>query len=246
MPVPTSELLGFFLILFRCSALCMTAPVFATPAVNMRVRLIASLMIASAAWIGGGMPAYEGAENAGALFGAACSERFMGAAGGRWARFLLVAARAAGSIAGLGMGMGFGSLIDPFTGTSGAPLAAVINWAGMAWAIELGLHHDAIVFITSSVKMVGPGEAADLGAILHEASTHAVGAIILAIRLGTPLLSTVLLGHVVIGVTGRVAPQLNVQSLGFSFAIAAGGWAVFLATDDVGRICAEAARAPFL
>jgi flagellar biosynthetic protein FliR len=246
MPVPTAELLGFFLILFRCSALIMTAPVFAAPAINTRVRLMASVVIAAAAWFGGDTPAYLGDVTTGHLAGAACSEMIIGAAGGLSARFLLEAARAAGSIAGLGMGMGFGSLVDPFTGTSGAPLAAVINWAGMAWAVELGLHQDAIVYVTSSVHAIGPGAAADLSAILREAIAHAIGAVILAIRLGTPLLSTVILGHVVIGVTGRVAPQLNVQSLGFSFAIAAGAWAVFLATDDVGRICADAARAPFL
>ena len=56
----------------------------------------------------------------------------------------------------------------------------------------------------------------------------------------------VILGHVVIAVSGRVAPQLNVQSLGFSFAIAAGAWAVFLSTDDIGRLSAEAARQPLL
>ena len=91
--------------------------------------------------------------------------------------------------------------------------------------------------------MVGAGRRAG---VEGAGPSHAVGAVILAIRLGTPLLSTVILGHVVIGVTGKVAPQLNMQSLGFLFAIAAGAWAVFLCTDDVGRICAEAARAPFL
>jgi flagellar biosynthetic protein FliR len=55
----------------------------------------------------------------------------------------------------------------------------------------------------------------------------------------------VLLGHAVMGVLSRMAPQLGLSNVGFSIAILAGGLAVYMSAPAVAELVARAAVSAF-
>jgi flagellar biosynthetic protein FliR len=74
---------------------------------------------------------------------------------------------------------------------------------------------------------------------------QAVLAMALAVRLAFPVLAAVLLGHAAMGLTSRLAPQLNLSNVGFSVAILAGGLGIYLAAPTIAELAARAAVAAF-
>ena len=54
----TPTLFGFLLVLFRCTALCSVAPLFALKTVPMRARMGIALMLAFTAFSGAGFPVF--------------------------------------------------------------------------------------------------------------------------------------------------------------------------------------------
>ena len=75
--------------------------------------------------------------------------------------------------------------------------------------------------------------------------TQAIGAVALAVRMAFPVLVAVFFGHVALGVVGRTAPQLNVNSLGFTVTILAGGAALYLLAPPIAELAARTATAAF-
>src|SRR5829696_2369418 len=109
-------LAGFLLVLMRCSALCMVAPLFGTKAIPMRIRAGVAAAITSAVFAGVGMPTFPAWTDTGALLGAAASETLIGLCGGLAARCAIEAAGAAGHVMSTSMGLSFGSVLDPLYG----------------------------------------------------------------------------------------------------------------------------------
>lgn len=74
---------------------------------------------------------------------------------------------------------------------------------------------------------------------------HAVLAIALAVRMAFPVMAVVLMGHAVMGVLNRMAPQLGLANVGFSVALLAGGFGVYMSAPAVAELVARAAVAAF-
>jgi flagellar biosynthetic protein FliR len=69
------------------------------------------------------------------------------------------------------------------------------------------------------------------------------GAAALAVRLAFPVMAAVMVGHLVLGVLGRTAPQLGLGTFGFALGILAGGGAFYLVAPAAAELAARAAIA---
>jgi flagellar biosynthetic protein FliR len=245
MVFPVEMIAGLVLVLFRCAALCMTAPIFSTPMVSIRVRIVFAMVMSVVAFTGAGSPHFV-IETVPQLLFAAGVETILGATSGLVARFFLDATIAAGHIGGLSMGLGMGSLIDPMSGTSTAPLSRFFSTLGLAYAVSLGVHKEAVLWLAQTLREFPPGSGAvDVATLMQAALLHSIGSLYFAVRLGFPILAAVIFGHMAVGLLGRIAPQMNLQSLGFSVAIMSGGYAVFLASPYIGEYAARMAKQIF-
>ncbi len=236
---------GFALVLFRATALCLSAPVLGATTVPARIRLGVAVVVGWAAFVGAGSPALPPPETIAGLILAAAAESAIGLAAGLSARLVLEAATAAGSLAGLSMGLGYGQLIDPSSGTASSAVGQAFGLLALGVAVGLGLHREAIAWLCRSVIEVGPGAAVDLPSLLRRVIAHGVLSAGLAVRIAFPILAAITFGHVLIAAIGRTAPQLNLQSLGFSIAILCGGGALYLVAPAATAIAARAALAAF-
>ena len=245
----TPTLFGFLLVLFRCTALCSVAPLFAMKAVPRRARMGIAFVLSFAAFSGAGFPSFAppGGGATGALVGAAVLETLIGLTAGLAASFAIEAASSAGQLASAAMGLSYGSVIDPLHGADSTAIAELLSMFSVAALVVSGMHREAIAWLCRSVIAIPPGASSgvDPAALAGAVITQAITAVALAVRMAFPILVAVLFGHVALGVVGRTAPQLNVNSIGFSITILAGGAALYLLAPPIAELAARTATAAF-
>jgi flagellar biosynthesis protein FliR len=245
----TPTLFGFLLVLFRCTALCSVAPLFAMRAVPRRARMGIAFVLAFTAFAGAGFPRFvpPGGGLAGALVGAAVIETMIGLVAGLAASFAIDAAAAAGQLASASMGLSYGSVIDPLHGADSTAISELLSMFSVAALVTSGMHREAIAWLCRSVITMPPGSTAGLDAAVLAGTvvTQAISAAALAVRMAFPILVAVLFGHVALGVVGRTAPQLSVNTIGFSVTILAGGGALYLLAPLIAELAARTATTAF-
>jgi flagellar biosynthetic protein FliR len=141
------------------------------------------------------------------------------------------------------MGLGFGALLDPASGAESNSVSELVYTSAQAGAVALGIHREAVSWLVRSAVAFPPGADLSLREIMLRVIWESTGAAALGARLAFPLLSAVLLGHLVMAGIGRTAQQLNLGTIGFSMAILAGGGALYLVAPGVAEMAARAALA---
>jgi flagellar biosynthetic protein FliR len=242
---PLAIAYGFALVLLRTTALCATAPILAARVVPARIRLAIAFALALSVFAGAGSPPVPPPQSLFGLAAAGAQEALLGLLAGLAARWALDAALAAGHLAGLSAGLGFSALIDPITGAESTAVSQTLFVVAQGVAVALGVHREAVAWLARSVATWPPGTQADLSALAQAAVSQAVLSTALAVRLAFPVLGAVLLGHLLMGLLTRMAPQLNLSNVGFSIAILAGGLALYLTAPSVAEYAARAALAAF-
>lgn len=231
------------LVLFRAGGLLVALPALGARTVPQRVKLGLALALAWAAWAGAGAPQVAPPEALGALAAAAARETVLGLLAGLSARATLQVALGAGQLAAIAAGIGFGSLVDPASGAESSAVGELLHVAAQAGALALGLHREAVAWFARSLVAHPPGAPGGFAELARRVVLECTGASALAVRLAFPVLAAVLLGHVAMAVTSRMAPQLSLQHVGFSIALGAGGFALWLVAPAIAEATARAAVA---
>lgn len=241
MELPLASVWGCGLLLLRTAGLLVTAPILSARVVPLRARLGLAVLVAWAVWNGAGAAGATPPTDMTALAAGAASETALGMLAGLAARFTLQAALAAGHLASLSMGLGYGALLDPASGAESNVLGELVHTAAQAGAVALGIHREAIAWLARSAVEFPPGAALSLRATALRVVWETTGSAALGARLAFPLLAAVLLGHVVMAGLSRSAPQLSLGTVGFSVAVLAGGGALYLVAPAAADLAARAA-----
>jgi len=220
----------------------MVAPLFGTKTIPMRVRAGVATALTCAVFTGIGMPTFARWTDTGALVGAALSETVIGIAGGTGARLALEAASAAGSVMSTAMGMNYGSQLDPLHGTESNAISNLLAFIALGAAVAAGIHRDVIAWLCRSLIETPPGAGTDLPHLFAGVVGECVRSAALAVRLAFPVVAAVTFGNIAFGLLGRVAPQVNLQSIGFGLAILCGGGALYFVAPAAAEIAAQTAR----
>ncbi len=236
---------GYALLLLRTAGLLLAAPVMGTRLVPVRVRLGLALVVSVAVFTGAGSPRVPPPAGLLGLATAAAGETALGVLAGLAARWVLDAALAAGQVAALSMGIGLGALIDPSSGSESSALSQLLFTSAQAGAVALGIHREALAWLTRSAVIWPPGGRLALSELTLRAAGHAAFSAALAVRIAFPVLAAVMLGHACMGVAARTTPQLNLSSVGFSIAVLAGGTALYLVAPAAADLAARSAVAAF-
>ena len=242
----TPNLFGFLLVLFRSTALCSVAPFLGMRTVPRRARMAVALALAFAAYSGAGFPRFAGGTTSG-LVGAAMVETLIGLVAGLSASFAMDAATAAGQMASAAMGLSYGSVIDPLHGADSTAISELISMFAVATLVMSGMHREIVAWLCRSVVEMPPGatNGVDAAQLAATVVTQSISATALAIRMAFPVLVAVFFGQVALGVVGRTVPQLNVNTLGFSVTILAGGGALYVLASPIAELAARTAVTAF-
>jgi flagellar biosynthetic protein FliR len=128
----------------------------------------------------------------------------------------------AGEIFGLQMGFGLVNVIDPTKGTHVSLLGQMLFVGGALVFFEFDGHLAMINFLHHALVVLPPGATVDFNGLLKTCLLLYAGFIEVAFRIGIPVIITLLLVDLFMGLVGKSMPQLNIFLVGLPLKIGLG------------------------
>jgi flagellar biosynthetic protein FliR len=215
----TPYLTSFGLVLVRVSSAFFLVPMLGGSAVPLRVRGAFAVAVTIVLTPIVGPLRIEGLL---VLLMAAIGELAMGLGIGLVLRIIMLSAEFAGGMAGMQMGFTFSRVVDPLNDESSDIIATALSMVAIVVVLSLNGHHHVIEGLGQSLRQHPPGHVLEqlqhLGTLTPLLST----ALVSGMRVAAPVVVTLLLANVAVGLLARTAPQLNLMIMGFAVAILAG------------------------
>ena len=146
----------------------------------------------------------------------------IGLAIGFSARLIIAVMELAGEAIGLQMGLSFASFFDP---TSGAQLSAVSRFLVQIFTLFFIVVNGHLIVLMAVIKSFDafPVDGSFLQAVA-QMRIHELGSAVFssALWIALPLVALLLFVNLTMGVIARIAPQLNVFSIGFPVTLTVG------------------------
>ena len=211
-------LLGFT----RASGMMMTAPIFQSRNIPPQIRVVLALGLALvvAPFIIGDMDLTQ--FTFGMAFYTLLQEILTGLIMGFMVNLTMHAIQIAGYFFDVQMGFGMVNVLDPTTGAQ-MPIMGQLNYI-MAALIFLAIngHHTVIASFIQSYQVVKPG--------MFLIKKEAVGVFTMAFskmfylgfKIGVPIIGTIFLADVAMGIIAKLIPQINMFILGYPVKIILG------------------------
>lgn len=212
--------IAFMLPLARILALVSSAPFLNNPGISRRIRFAAGLAIGIAV-----LPALPNirpfpADSWFAL-GALAQEILIGLAIGFSMRVFFAAVDLAGEMVGLQMGLSFAVFFNPQTGGQSSAIASFLTLMTTLIFIVLNGHLLLIQTVVYSFQWLPVAHATnpDGFALI---TRSAVSVFALGVLMTLPMIITLLVTNIALGVLTRAAPQLNIFAVGFPVTLTIG------------------------
>jgi flagellar biosynthetic protein FliR len=225
-------LASFIWPLLRISAMFVAVPLFSMQAVPPRVRLVLSLAITLVMMPL--MPTYPVVEMFSYQgFLVAVTQVMIGLTSGFIVQLVFSALLFAGQGVALSMGLGFASMVDPQNGQQVPVIAQFYVMTSTLVFLSLDGHLVLIKMLLDSFTSLPVGidgiTKANIWTILIWSSHMFAGGLLLTM----PIIVSLLLVNISLGVATRAAPQLNIFSVGFPVTLMLGMALVWLTLPDV-------------
>jgi flagellar biosynthetic protein FliR len=204
----------FVLVVFRLAGMMLMTPVFSSPRAPRRVK--AMLVIILAFGLSGGVKAVPLPDTTWELAVGIGGEMAFGAAMGMLVSFVFVAAQWAGEMIGIEMGLNMGEMFDPAMGHAGSLMGDIYYFLTLAVFLSVDGHRALISAVGASFDYLPLLSLGVDKSLLDVLVGMLQAATILALRLAAPMLMTVLIVDLSLGLIGRAMPQFNVMQVGMS------------------------------
>ncbi len=209
------QLIVGFLVLARISGLVTTAPVFGSRSVPVRIRalLAIGMTLLVVPPLGHGLSVVP--ENLFQLSALIARELMIGLSMGLAIVIVLSGLQVAGQIASQMSGMALAEVFDPTYDSNVPVFSQLMDLVTLALFVILGGHRMVISALLGTFQTIplaegrlGEGAGDLLASIVTES-------FVLGIRAGAPMMVSLLLSILVLGLVSRTLPQLNVMAVGF-------------------------------
>jgi flagellar biosynthetic protein FliR len=209
------------MVVIRTGGILFTAPVFGSTIIKAQIRMYLSIAIALILY-----PAVETLpiENPNTLFLMIMifKELLIGICIGMLSHFLFVGVQQGGQIIGLQMGFGVVNVMDPSTNTQMSIIAQLLNITMLLLFIAIGGHYLVIGAIAESFRLIPLGIFPIEIEGFHYLAKIFSYIFITALKVTAPIFVTLLVLHFVMGIMGKMVPQLNILIVGFPLQISTG------------------------
>ncbi|PWU14315.1 MAG: flagellar biosynthetic protein FliR [Bdellovibrio sp.] len=246
---PEGQVVAFALVLLRIGAFTVAMPITGTSSVPAPVKvlwsLVLSVVIFPVASVGGG--AATGVQSAVAPLAIsemvilwALREVVLGLFLGFVVRFFFFAVSVAGELLGVTSGLGASQLFNPSLGTNSNILEQFEVLLATLLFLALNGHHFFIEGIARSFSLHPVGRTninvlsfGDLGPWVQQI-------IVSGIQIAAPVMISIFLAHLAMGIVGRVVPQVNVLVTSLQMTILASFLVLFISlpsnTETMGEM----------
>lgn len=212
----------FLLVLLRVSALIVVAPIFGHRLFLARAKVGMAFMISvvifpSVADSTLGLP--EGFFPYALIL---IREVLMGAVLGFSVLLIFIGVQFAGQLAGLQMGFGIVNVIDPQSNDQVSIIGQFLNVLAVLLILSLDGHHIILNGLMTSFEAVPLGGVVFKVPVAEKLIELANEVFIVAIKISAPIMISLFLVSVAMGVLARTVPQMNVFIVGFPIQLAVG------------------------
>lgn len=205
----------FTLVLARVSGLVMTAPIYGTPEIPARVRALfafaLAVLITPSQW---DVPVEDPGTTLNYLVFMG-SELVIGLSLGLGIVILFSGIQLAGQMMGRIGGMMLADVFDPSVGTSIPMFSRLMLLVTMAVFVSIGGHRMVMAGLLDTFATIPPGSGAVPTEIANTFVLLMAQSFALAVRAAAPVVTSLLLSTLVMGLVSRTLPQLNILAVGF-------------------------------
>ncbi|MBI4819595.1 MAG: flagellar biosynthetic protein FliR [Deltaproteobacteria bacterium] len=214
---------AFGLVLGRLMGLFLLLPTLSLESAPVRARLAVLLGLAFGLSSAVSVPDPEAS-----FLVAFLAEVLVGAALGLMVRVVWAAVEGAGELIGLSMGFGFDRTVDPLGGESASTVSRIFEISAWAFVLVSGADREVLRGLAASYSAVPAGALTDPSMWSTALTSGANSLFASSLLISAPLVFTSLAVQLALGLLSRVAPELNVFSLGFTISVAVGIVALLL------------------
>ena len=221
LPLSINGFINYLFITARVSGILFTAPVYGSSSVDVRLRLFFSFILGYILYAINGDVTLENIDTV-LLFIILIKEILIGIAMGVLGQFIFAGVQLGGQIIGFQMGFAVVDVIDPQSNIQASIIAQFQNIIMILIFLTIGGHLLIIKAIAYSFDVVPLGRFVFSDESYLFIVTLFANIFVIAIKLVAPVLVTLIITHVVMGLIGRLVPQINLLIVGFPLQIAVG------------------------
>ena len=211
-----AEVLNFFFVFMRASALLLVFPVFSGG--NFPVQLRVTLAALAAFLILPTLPPARALEpSVWLLIARMLAEGCVGLLLGFISRFVYFAMDLGGTFIAAQIGLVFSPDVDPFTASETQAPGMILYFLGAMILLSLDLHHWLLWAFQRSYTLLPIGGAHLKEALLLDVIGKSSRIFVLAVQLAAPIIAVSFVITLTLGVLGRAIPQINVFAESFAF-----------------------------
>lgn len=210
---------GYLLILTRVTAFFVTLPLFSYRAIPTTQRILFGALLA---WMMVYTVEIPTLEVDGTYILLVVKEAMIGLSIGIIAFIIMAAIQVAGGFIDFQMGFAIANIIDPQTGAQSPLLGQFFNSLALLLLLALNAHHMLLDGIYYSYEFLPLGQAwPAFGSepFVDFVLTTFVASFGIAFQMAAPIVATLFLVDLALGVTARTVPQLNIFVVGFPIKI---------------------------
>lgn len=210
------EIVSFAMVLIRISCFIVVWPIFGVETVPNSIKVLLALVLTLAVFPV--LPRAIGVNDFGSplLITMVIKEVFIGITFGFVARAFFMATRVAGELISLSVGLSGAQLYNPSMGGQTTPMDQLIYMLAALLYLAIDGHHllltglvDTFRLIPIGPQMVNLKSLQQIGAVLQEV-------ISIGVRISAPVLISILMLNLVMGILGKTVPQINVLVTGLA------------------------------
>lgn len=210
------------LVMLRTAGMFIVAPIFSYPAIPAQVKIGIILLLAILLTSVLPAPVVAPATTLWGLVGLVLKELLVGLLVGTMFAIIFYATQTAGSVVGYQLGLAVANIFDPITSNQTPIIGQFWLLVTMLVFIAIDGHHMMLRAIVDSYTAIPAGEVFANGAVGELMIKYTAYVFIIALKMAAPVMVTVFLVDVVLGIVAKTMPTMNVFFVGFPLKVAVG------------------------
>jgi flagellar biosynthesis protein FliR len=208
--IPEGQMIAFALVLLRCIAFIVAMPIIGQASVPVSLKILFSLTISIMIFPIISFTQADQIKIGEEIILFAMREVTIGLILGFIARMFFFAVQASGELIGVSSGLASAQLYNPMMGTNGNVFEQFHMIIATLFFLALDGHHRIIEALAKSYEIV-PVTATSLKVSGYmDIAGYGQDILILAIKLSAPLMVSIFVINIAMGLIGRAVPQINV------------------------------------
>ncbi|MBM3215308.1 flagellar biosynthetic protein FliR [Candidatus Poribacteria bacterium] len=228
-----STLSAFMLVLFRLSALMLTAPIFGDAVIPARARVGLAFVLALVVFPLLPWNQFQAPTSSVAYGVLIFRELLVGITIGYAARAVFAGIQTAGQVISFQMGLALATTFDPNSGVQNTVVATMYYWAALMVFLAVNGHYFVLMGVVNSYNAIGFGQATFDGNVLLVIIQFLGDIFKVAIQVSAPVTVVLFFTNALLAILGRAMPQMHIFLVGLPVTIGLGFLVLALSTGGV-------------